>query len=177
MIVRYCPECREEFQPHVVTCSDCGGPLEDRDDTETAQSPAGPDEEPEDAAIPGAVPVFDTADTGDVHAAADALAGAAVPFDVKGSRRGLQVRVAAEDRERARSVLATAGLVGPDDGSPAVALTGGACPACGAQVAPGAESCPECDLQLAGGELSCPGCGAAVPPDAERCPGCGADLG
>jgi len=30
MIVRYCRRCDEEFQPHIVRCSDCGGELEDR---------------------------------------------------------------------------------------------------------------------------------------------------
>ena len=25
--IRRCPECGEEFQPHVVDCSDCGTPL------------------------------------------------------------------------------------------------------------------------------------------------------
>src|SRR5262252_9072282 len=29
MMVRYCPSCDTEFQPHVVRCSDCGGELED----------------------------------------------------------------------------------------------------------------------------------------------------
>ncbi len=32
MLIRHCPRCRSDFQPHILRCLDCDGPTEERDD-------------------------------------------------------------------------------------------------------------------------------------------------
>src|SRR2546428_10671963 len=42
--VRYCPDCGEEYQPHMTQCLDCGAALKERLDS--MESDASPEAEP-----------------------------------------------------------------------------------------------------------------------------------
>jgi hypothetical protein len=67
-----------------------------------------------------------------------------VPVD----NHGYSVYVAKPFEARAKRLLREAGLLLPDDAPAPITETGGACPACGALVKPGAGECPECGLAV-----------------------------
>jgi hypothetical protein len=176
MILRYCPECDEEFQPHVERCSDCGGELEDRTEEDLArereeQSTDAP-QIPEDAVV-----VVRGVDPGTARAIAFDLHGAGIPFWLGGGRRGIEVRVRSEDRQAACVVLERAGVLPAQATSDeVVAASGGPCPACGVHVDAGVSECPTCGLGLADETVVCRGCGEEVVLSAGRCPSCGGSL-
>ena len=150
--VRRCPECGEEFQPHIVTCSDCGVPLEDGIEGQKlappdATSGAGADEGPY-------VPITGIVESQDALDAGRELAAAQIRFRLlpPPRRGGLKVEVHEQDMPAAIGVLINAGLLPPMDESPPVGEEGGPCPACGTHVAPGSVECSECGLVL-GGDL------------------------
>jgi hypothetical protein len=148
--VRRCPECAEEFQPHVVSCSDCGAPLED--------AVEGQPIERRDAAPAAAdgpfVPLTGIVEMQDALDAGQALAATSVRFRLLPvpRRAGLKLEVHEQDAAAATALLVQAGLLPPLDDSPAVGEDGGPCPACGTHVAAGSIECAECGLVL-GGDL------------------------
>ncbi len=175
MHVRYCPECDQEFRPHVERCSDCGGPLEDQfEGLEGAGSEA--------AARGGGVlppgeylPLLHRSTAAEMEPLAAALGRAAVPFkvDVRPGYGGFDLKVRAEDGPQAAQALAEA--LGEELASEAGAAHDGReghCPACEAALPPQAAECPECGLGLGPGAPPCGTCGDAVDPATGRCPRC-----
>jgi hypothetical protein len=149
--VRRCPECGEEFQPHIVDCSDCGVPLEHGIEGQPAVGgETGP------AAHEGTyVLIPQIVGTQDVLDAGKELSGTAIRFRLVPSTRrrdGLALLVREEDAALADAFLREAGLLPPLDDSPPVGEEGGPCPACGTHVAAGSLGCAECGLVL-GGDL------------------------
>src|SRR5262245_6783626 len=173
MLVRVCPRCRSEFQPHVTVCIDCGGPTEERVLSEDVEEPAEElepeedeeydDEEDEDGepepAIPRDVPVMlvREASLDWIQELAAALDERGIPARIEpGSKaRGgttLILVVRLEDAEAAaevdraiyRSHLNEEELAPLGDGA------AGSCPACGTEIPADASECPECGLVVAG---------------------------
>src|SRR5437762_8069410 len=111
--VRYCPECREEYQPHMTHCIDCGGALEERLDGESMEWGASPDAEPESS--PNVPP-------GEYRRVADGLTAqiveplvklfveAGIPVKVESSGYGLCLSVRAEDRSAVVGILEREGV-------------------------------------------------------------------
>jgi hypothetical protein len=143
MQVRVCRDCGEEFRPDRVVCSDCGGALEDRDDS--AREPAAAPE-PTGARLSPArtdlIALVEGSTVGEIEPFAKRLGETAIPFAVSGAIHQFQLLVAPEDRTRARVALGLDAAPGDD-----AALT--ACPACASELAPGVGECPECGLALA----------------------------
>lgn len=172
--IRKCPECGEEFLPHVVNCSDCGALLVDA--FEGAVMP-GPDHD-----VPGAAPGQDYVGllSGmEPELAAEAsrqLTTAGIPFTIVSHvSRGLRLGVAPGRVLEAMRVLQASGLVPevPASSEGVVAVEGGPCPACGDHVPPGTGECPGCGLSLSGSGQECRHCGADLDPAFDACPDCG----
>lgn len=167
MLIRYCPRCRSEFQMKVLECLDCGGPTEVRDDELPFEYPEAdlaprrpapePDEEgdedgpaePEPEIAPDAEVVIVRSAAYDwILDLADALGRREIPVRIKksptGEQFGLFVRV--EDAEAAAAIDREVYLAGLGEELPE--MREGTCPACGAEVPPGAEECPDCGLLL-----------------------------
>lgn len=178
MHVRYCPECDQEFRPHVERCSDCGGPLEDQfGDSEGADSEAA-------TQVGGALPPGDyrpllhRSSAAAIEPYAARLGRAAVPFKVEArpGYGGFDLKIRAEDGPQAARVLADA--LGEDLAVEAVSSSDGReghCPACETPLAAGAAECPECGLGLAQELPACGSCGGELDPATARCPRCDAD--
>jgi hypothetical protein len=110
-VVRYCPDCRSEYQPWMAACLDCGAPLVD------ALPPL--------PARPAPVPVHEVAVgryASGTEAAmwAEMLAGEGIPSVAAAMGPGTaylgsaavphELRVRAADADRARSLLAPPGI-------------------------------------------------------------------
>jgi hypothetical protein len=155
MHVRICPECGEEFRPEIVHCSDCGALLEDRHDDEGAGAlPVDPSAlaEPAPAAPEDYLPVFTSAGSDELKAAAASLAAAGVAFRASGSALSFQLLVRADDYAAAAQALGGrdgAVIVTPES---VTAGDGASCPACSTALAPGSLECPECQLVLGEGD-------------------------
>jgi len=169
--IRRCPECGEEYQPHIVTCSDCGALLEagfEGDSVDQRHEPLEPAlPSPEYARIlDGLAPEI-------AELAAQHLSAAGIRFGLDSYQYGLRLGVQVEDATVALAILERAGIVpkGPDASEVPVAAEGGPCPACGDDVAPGMTECPGCGLQLAGG-VPCRHCGAELATPTGECPSC-----
>jgi len=171
--VRYCPVCREEYQPHLTRCLDCGGPLDDKREGESPDSQQPELEEP-------SLPLGDyrTIAEGISASAATLLVeqfiAARIPVKVESVGFNLRLRARVDDVPAALAILEREGIVPrqPETLDPVVATEGGPCPACGTQVAPGTDECPECSLQFAG-TAGCESCGGEVAPTDQACPACG----
>ena len=177
MHVRYCPECDQEFRPHVERCSDCGGPLEDQfGDSEGAASEAAARSRGE--LPPGEyLPLLHRSSAAAIEPCAARLGQAAIPFkvDVRPGYGGFDLKVRAEDGPEAVRLLAEA--LGEDPAHEAAALSAGReghCPACAAPLHPGASECPECGLGLAHELPACGTCDGELDPATGRCPRCDA---
>src|SRR6476646_5403094 len=99
MMVRYCPRCDTEFQPHIVRCSDCGGELEDQYPeaaTGDRQAPV-----PEDATDGDFMTVATDLSAGKAELVARRLGLAGIQFRVAALRYGLDIAVREEDRPAA----------------------------------------------------------------------------
>jgi len=176
--LRYCPDCREEYQPHMTHCLDCGGPLKEKLDGEEVDYGALPDSAPEPE--PGS-----SLPPGEYRSVASGLSAQVlepvvkllvegrIPVKVESLSYGLTLSVRDEDRSAVIAILEREGAIPaqPDAASPAVAAEGGPCPACGSHLAPGTVECPECGLLL--GSAGCDRCGAELSPTDEKCPACG----
>jgi hypothetical protein len=173
MIVRYCSRCDTEFQPHIVRCSDCGGDLEDRDPDAVPAETTGA--APQEEAVGGE---FVTIASGltvlKAEVAARQLGAAGIPFHVGARGYDFTVEVKKEDQAAARQVLVRARAI-PRPASadePAVAETGGPCPACGDPVAAGSQECASCGLSLGSDAAVCDKCGSELDPPWAPCPRC-----
>jgi hypothetical protein len=146
--VRRCPECGEDFQPHIVNCSDCGVPLEDAIEGQPlARREAAPaEDEGTYVAINGILGQQDVLDAG------KALSATALRYQLgPTTRRDLWALAVHEaDADAAVALLREAGLLPADDDSPPVGQEGGPCPACGTRVAAGSVECGECGLVVGG---------------------------
>jgi len=178
MLVKHCPECREDYMPHIELCADCGGVLVARDDEAPLESEAAA-ESPLPAGDYRLLLASDHAAGLDPLVAR--LARAGVPAKVTVSRRGTGFELRVRDEERARAVELLHDVVGDTAAAEAAlerhfdAERGGyaLCPACESSLPAGAKECAECGLLLAGEAPSCEGCGVEVDPTAARCGTCG----
>jgi hypothetical protein len=191
--VRYCPRCRVDYRPEIVTCADCGGELVTQFEDEAPF--AGPDAEIEGPLNPPDPPpgdyrsIYSSGRIGDLEPLVEALTARAIPFrihvttlaggDVPRSRFDLSVR----EEERAEALREVAPFLAAEADPDALASVDrdfdaqrgyARCPACSTTLAQGATECTECGLGLKGESGSCSDCGGDVDPDAESCPHCGA---
>jgi hypothetical protein len=170
MLFRVCRECGEEFRPEVPVCTDCGGPLEDRDD-EMVATPA--PEEPliEATRPPQGTPrwLHRTSSAAEMEPLAARLAAAQIPFAVRGSINAFDLLIPDEHMETAREVLRGA-LPSAAELNPEGAFA--RCPACEAELAPGAQLCPDCGLSV-GTQPTCSRCGGLLDMTAKACASCG----
>jgi hypothetical protein len=146
MHVRYCPACREEFRPEIVSCSDCGATLEDRyeDQPGPVTVPEPPADAPQ-APREGGYRVFNSGDSAAVRRAAARLARAGIGFRVD---PGFDVVVSQADIDAAAEALrGRAGAVSMTPEADA-ARNEGRCPACDAAVPAGTLECPDCGLAV-----------------------------
>jgi predicted amidophosphoribosyltransferase len=172
--IRRCPECGEEFMPHVVNCSDCGTPLVSAYEGEEPPAAAGAPP-PEDPAEYVSVVSGLTSEAAAEAARHFAAAGIAFATALDARRGGLRLGVARARVREAMEVLEREGIVPrqPDSAEGAVALEGGPCPACGDPVQPGTAECPGCGLHFSSPVPQCEHCGADVDPAFDACPECG----
>ena len=169
-MVRYCRPCDTEFQPHIVRCSDCGGELEDQDpDASGDMSPV--QEETTDAEF---VTVATDLSAGKAELVARRLGRAGIQFRVGARGYGFVLAVRAQDQPATRQVLLRTRAIPSElvQDQPAVAETGGPCPACGDPVAAGSRECPSCGLSLGSEAAACDQCGAELVPPWEPCKQC-----
>ncbi len=179
-----CPQCGDEFVPHVETCPDCRVPL-------LAPGEAAPPR-PAPSAGPAQIdaPVLlrrgtvmelrdlgaRLADAGIAFAVdSDAITGNAAA-NARAAGREVQLALyVREDDARAASAVAQAWVVAnvPDAThvEPGSALDG--CPGCGEPLAADAVACGSCGLEFPPLEVACPQCGEAATVDAANCPHCG----
>jgi hypothetical protein len=173
--LRYCPDCGEEYQPHMTQCIDCGTALKEK--LEGAETPP-LNAPPEGEALPSLPP-------GDYLRVADGLTAQAVepvvrlfvaeriPVKVESSGYGLILSARSEDRAAVVAILEREGVIPKQSDAPAVAAEGGPCPACGTHIKPGTVECLECGLLLG---AFCESCGEGVSPSDDACAGCGRRL-
>jgi uncharacterized protein with PIN domain len=171
MMVRYCRRCDTEFQPHVVRCSDCGGALEDQYAGATGDIQAPVQEETTDAEF---VTVATDLSAGKAELVARRLGGAGIQFRVGAHGYGFVLAVRKQDQPATRQILSRARVIPrePRQDQPAVAETGGPCPACGDPVAAGSRECSSCGLSLGSEAAVCVQCGAELIPPWEPCKQC-----
>ncbi len=177
MLVKHCPECLEDYMPHVEVCADCGAALVTRDDA-VEVAVGGP---------PTALPAGDyhlllrSDRAAELDPLVARLAAAAVPARVEVGARGQGFELKVRDAERGQALALLRDVLG-DTAAGEEALArhfdaerGGyaACPACETALPPGAAECPECGLLLGGTAPACERCGAEVEADAARCGACG----
>ena len=178
--IRYCPACREEYQPHMTQCLDCGGVLAERLEGEAPVYRAMPEAEAE---AENGLPPGEYRRVGEPLPAhvmdplVKGFAEAGVPVKLETTGYGLYLSVRDEDRAAVVAALEREGVipVQPDAAAPAVAAEGGPCPACGARLEAGILECPECGLLLGG--AACEKCEAELSPADEACPKCGQPRG
>ena len=170
-MVRYCRSCDTEFQPHIVRCSDCGGELEDHDPDAVTDAPPAP--VPEEAADDEYVTVATDLSAGKAEVVARKLGEAGIRFRVGTRAYGFVLTVPPQDQPAARQILLRARAIPlePLRDQPAVAETGGPCPACGDPVAAGSSECSSCGLSLSADAI-CDQCGAELFPPGEPCRQC-----
>jgi len=172
MTVRYCRRCDTEFQPHIVRCSDCGGELEDQyPESATVDSHPQVQEATADGEF---VTVATDLSAGKAELVARRLGDAGIPFRVGARGYAFVLAVRKEDRPAAQPILLRARAIPreslPDE--PAVAETGGPCPACAEPVAAGSQECSSCGLSLGSEAVLCDQCGAELVPPWEPCRQC-----
>jgi predicted amidophosphoribosyltransferase len=178
MLVKHCPDCGEEYLPHIETCADCGATLVTRDDA-SPLAEDGPPSLPE-----GDYRHLLASDSAmELDPLVSRLAAAGVPARVEVGQRGrvFELKVRDEDRERARDLLAdnlgeaAAGEAALERHFDAERGTYNACPACESALPPGAPECPECGLLLADDGTLCRSCGAELERAGVACRACGHD--
>ena len=164
MHVRVCRDCGEEYRPEIVSCTDCGGTLEDRYEPELGEAltppaprPSAPPEVPDRR---GYCPIFSTD-----------LAPALVPLAERLRERGMAFQLAEKAgstrRGAARYYLLVPGPIAAEAWRELAPLLGegegASAPESGEEFADGAgQSCPACGAELPGTPLECPGCGIAL---------------
>ncbi len=187
-MVRHCAQCDTDYRAEILTCAECGGELELRDDEEAEAAP--PEEPP-----PGNYRSLYFSDRiEDLEPLAQELTQRSIPFriDFSGedkmtlvphSRFDLVVRE--DERDRAREALASLPEVSDLELADDAAEKGfdpqrgyARCPACSAELPAKALKCPDCGLALEGSlePLVCSACGWEVSSADTACPRCGAVL-
>ncbi len=147
MNFRVCRDCGAEYRPEIVSCSDCGGALEDRYEDESGECAIPPlAEEPAQPALNAnsidLQPVFSSPAAADVEPQAERLGAARIPFAVRVNNQGFELVVRKDDVERAVDLL---GLRVAEDAERGAETK---CPACDALLLPGAVDCPDCGLAV-----------------------------
>lgn len=172
--LRYCPDCGEEYQPHMTRCIECGGALQDKLDGDSEHDAP---REVEPSLPPGEYrKVADGLSAQTVEPLVTLFIGAGIPVKVESVGYGLCLSSRLEDRSAVIAILEREGVIPrqPDATTPVVASDGGPCPACGASIRPGTAECPDCGLLLGG--AGCESCGAELSPTDHACPACGHPL-
>jgi hypothetical protein len=171
--LRYCPDCGEEYQPHMTHCIDCGAALLERlaGDAPVYAPPTEPERAP---ALPageyGRVASDLSAQT--VEPLVKLFVAAGIPVKVESVGYGLSLSARQEDRPAVVAILEREGAIPKQsDETAVVTAEGGPCPACGTHISPGTFECAECGLLL--GASECEKCGEALSPADEACPSCG----
>jgi hypothetical protein len=173
--LRYCPDCGEEYQPHMTRCIDCGSALQDKLDRDSPKHEAPPEVEP--SLPPGDYrKVADSLSAQTVERLVGLFIAAGIPVKVESIGYGLCLKSRLEDRSAVIEILEREGVIPrqPDATTPVVGPEGGPCPACGVNLGPGTVECPECGLLLGG--VDCESCGAELSPTDHACPACGRAL-
>jgi predicted amidophosphoribosyltransferase len=188
-MVRHCTRCDTDYRADILTCAECGEPLELR--AEQGEAVASPPAEPP----PGDYRSLYFSDrVEDLEPLAQELTRRLIPFriDFSGedkitlvphSRFDLLVRD--EERDWARESLASlpeaSDLELADDAAekgfdPQRGYT--RCPGCSAELSAGTLKCPDCGLALRGSlePLLCSACGWEVSSADTACPRCSAVL-
>ncbi|MCI0656376.1 MAG: zinc ribbon domain-containing protein [Acidobacteria bacterium] len=187
-MVRHCAQCDTDYRAEILTCAECGGELELRDDEEAEAAP--PEEPP-----PGNYRSLYFSDRiEDLEPLAQELTQRSIPFriDFSGedkmtlvphSRFDLVVRE--DERDRAREALASLPEASDLELADDAAEKGfdpqrgyARCPGCSAELPAKALKCPDCGLALEGSlePLVCSACGWEVSSADTACPRCGAVL-
>jgi ssDNA-binding Zn-finger/Zn-ribbon topoisomerase 1 len=193
--VRVCLDCGEEYQPEVVRCADCGGPLELRelDEDGNVIVPEGSADTAAAGDAGGAAErriVFVTPRAAEMVPLAEALQAAEIEYHLveepatsEGTAARFALLVDEADAEEALRALAPLIASGEEHGElhavesrfePGRGYV--ECPACGAAAAPGAAECAECGLTLGAAEEGaavCSRCNAPLPEAGAACPACG----
>ena len=172
MMVRYCRRCDTEFQPHIVRCSDCGGELEDEyPEVARGDSQAQVQEESPDVEF---VTVATDLSSGKAELVARSLGRAGIPFRVSAHGIRFTLAVRKQDQPATQQILLRTRAIPRESlqDQPAVAETGGPCPACGDPVASGSKECASCGLSLSSEAALCDRCGAEREPPSEPCKRC-----
>jgi len=171
-MIRYCPHCDTEFQPHVVRCSDGGGELEDQyPEYDKGDDQAQVQEETADVEF---VTVATDLSAGKAELVARRLGEAGIQFRVGARGYAFVLAVKEQDVPATRQILLRARAIprNPPEDQPAIAETGGPCPACGDPVVAGSKECSSCGLSLGSEAAVCERCGAELDPPWEPCKRC-----
>jgi double zinc ribbon protein len=194
--VRYCPRCDSEYRLEILTCAECGGELEVR---EEGYHP--PPQEPFPDVADGADEppgeyrsLYYSGEIADLEPLTDALGESRIPYRVDAAddtkvplspHNRFYLKVRDEEREQARQLLESlpqATELGIVDDLAEKNFDPGKgyrnCPACSASIPAGARKCPDCGLALSGSmePLVCSACGWEVSSADTACPKCGAAL-
>jgi hypothetical protein len=190
-MVRHCAQCDTDYRAEILTCAECGGELELRDDEVAEAAEATPPEEPP----PGNYRSLYFSDRiEDLEPLAEELTRQSIPFRIDSSgedtitlvphsRFDLVVRE--DERDRAREALASLPEASDLELIDDAAEKGfdpqrgyARCPACSAELPAKALKCPDCGLSLEGSlePLVCSTCGWEVSSADTACPRCSAVL-
>ena len=178
-MVRYCPECDDEFRPEITVCSDCGGDLDlqeegrgakasrpsssegdDGDGGATGGSPLSLDAMPASSLLP--VRTFDA--LGELEPVVAAFAAMAIPSRVVVQNGRYILLIRPDNLAVAQEALHS----GDGDSGEAEPVASGFDPASGRYA-----NCPACDASLAEDfNGACPECGLELtaPPTAVNVP-------
>lgn len=190
-MVRHCAHCDSDYEPEILTCPECGGSLDLRDeDAELIAQTAPPPEPP-----PGDYRSLYFSDrVEDLEPLAEELTRRSIPFRIDFSGEDkltlvphtrFDLRVREEERSLAKEALSSIPEASDLEISDAAAEKGfdpqrgyRNCPGCSAELPPAAAKCPECGLALGGSleTLLCSACGWEVSTADTACPRCGALL-
>lgn len=105
--LRYCPDCGEEYQPHMTRCIECGAALRDLLEGEVpdvaAQRPVEPSLPPGDYRE-----LIDGLAGSTAHRLVQLCASAGIPVKVASARSGLGLSARAEERPAVLAILEAA---------------------------------------------------------------------
>lgn len=150
---KICPDCGDEYQPHIEKCADCGAILLLPGECSKAQEEQ---EQTEETAVEDSVKVME-GELGWMNELRTVLLEAGIPCmlhsDV-GCRKGccgdtVQLKVSPEDLERSRDAIEEYLMeLDPDLRMVKEMLGKGKCPACGSPIKQDDRECPDCGLPL-----------------------------